>query len=173
MIVLVFSLIFVWLVLLTFAMIGHNARVSLLQAENARLVQIRQRTGEASTKPDPAERSLLRPNSAVLMVSETCAGCDAAIQALSSMAGGRDGRRINELVVLTPDARDERVRNPLRLLKNDELYRSMYPGMTPALFLIDGDCTPRFLGVVSHPRKVRSMLRSAVGHRSLGEVDSP
>lgn len=152
---------FVWLTLLTFALIGHNYRLTLLRAalSDAQLGSNEFEPGEQS--PFVGLPGLPQPDSAVLIVSETCSSCVLAIQELERIAKGKKRPISGEFVVLTPDEGDERVHEPLRRLKDDELYRSLYPGATPAIFLVNEVGLPQFLGTVVQPRDVSVLLRKA------------
>jgi hypothetical protein len=166
MILLGFVLIAIWLALLTFALIGHNVRTAALRRGLAELGQSSTPAGFSDFRPDIPDAGetaqTLTPDSLLLLVSETCSGCNEAIRELARAAVADQRReRIHTYTVLTPNPTDERVVRPLRLVHNDELYRELYPGRAPALFYVAHDGDVRTIGVPTASREVRSLVRSA------------
>lgn len=141
-----FAVAFAWLALLTLAAVGLNIRLTLTRQ---RVDDLRGAPVSSSAPAANAPR-----NAAVLVVSETCLGCESAIDALEGVAAtalgdarGDDGAAtpgpldlgVERYVVLSPDPRDRRMagRSHLDLLADDDLYRRLHPGTTPALVVTD------------------------------------
>lgn len=158
---LLICIVFVWLLLLTFALIGHNLRQTLVKAELRRLSDF---SDFLPTRPSDQTRQprLLEARSFVLLVNETCLSCDEAINDLTAIAADPAFGHENHFVVLTPSENDRRIQSPLSCLKEDDVYRSLYPGTAPALFYVDEARKTRLLGAVRDNAQLRSLVKSAL-----------
>lgn len=127
----------VWLALITLGLIGVNVRISVVRRD---LLMATGRLSDSGGAPVP-EGTGLAAGTVLLLVSETCVTCSAAIDALRRAVadGPLTGRQV---YVLSPDADDPRVRPPLVVLADDDLYRSLYGGKTPELIVIGADGHP-------------------------------
>jgi hypothetical protein len=129
---------FLWLALVTLGLIGVNIRISLVRRD------LMTATGRLSATGEAAPRGTGLPAGTVLLlVSETCATCTDAIEALGRAVadGSLTGRQV---YVLSPDPDDPRVTAPLALLSDDQLYRSLYGRATPELIEIGTDGRPAY-----------------------------
>jgi hypothetical protein len=102
------------------------------------------------------------------MVDENCIGCDIAISGLAAFAVSASDSVMGDAVVLSPRQADSRVSAPLQLTTDDELYRALYPGKLPALFLVDATGSPTLLGTVGHLGQVEDLLESALATEVYG-----
>ena len=130
-----------WLCVLSIAVVGVNSRLLLLRREResplARLI--------AGESPSVAPSSGT-PREFILLVTTTCASCDQAIEQFTRLAE-RHRETQASFVVLTASTDDKRVAPPLILRRDDELYRSIYRGAAPYLFMRSTSDVVSALGV--------------------------
>ncbi len=161
-----FGVLGLWLLLITFALIGHNTRQAILQQQvrALRTTSITpQRQSGFVEATENEKRSDLEPGSAVLLVSETCLGCNQAIESARQYVLGGSPGSFSPLYVLTPNPGDGRIVRPLVRLHDDELYRSIYPGAAPALFVVGEGGSLTLVPQGSEPLNVQDSLDGELG----------
>ncbi len=120
-------LLVVWLVLLTLAVAGVNSRLTIVRHDQQAM-----RT-QAEAIPAPLNDGE-KATAVLLLVSDSCGACDVAIAEMHSFVSASTHDGI-EFVVLTNLEVDRRVMSPLVARRNDELYRRIYRGASPYVYV--------------------------------------